>query len=95
MSNKGSAIIVGGSLTALALAIALAKVGVVVRVIEQNEGRNRLGTGLGVDRPLLSLVSGVDATRSGEVPALPVVQYGARSYFLPNAFARRIQLALV
>jgi 2-polyprenyl-6-methoxyphenol hydroxylase-like FAD-dependent oxidoreductase len=48
MSNKGSAIIVGDSLTGLALAIALAKVGIVVRVIEQNEGIDRPGTGLGV-----------------------------------------------
>lgn len=74
MSNKGSAIVVGGSLTGLALAIALAKLGVLVRVVEQNEGMERLGTGLGVDRPLLSLVTGVDATRSGKVPALPVVR---------------------
>jgi 2-polyprenyl-6-methoxyphenol hydroxylase-like FAD-dependent oxidoreductase len=74
MTNNGSAIIVGGSLTGLALAVALARAGVLVTVIEQNVGMERIGTGLGVDRPLLSMVTGVDATRSGKVPALPVVR---------------------
>jgi 2-polyprenyl-6-methoxyphenol hydroxylase-like FAD-dependent oxidoreductase len=72
--NNGSAIIVGGSLNGLASAIALARAGVVVTVVEQNEGMDRIGTGLGVDRPLLSMVTGVDATRSGKVPMLPVVR---------------------
>jgi 2-polyprenyl-6-methoxyphenol hydroxylase-like FAD-dependent oxidoreductase len=74
MTNNGTAIIVGGSLTGLALAVALARVGVAVTVIEQNDGMDRLGTGLGVDRRLLSIVTGVDATRSGKVRALPVVR---------------------
>ena len=73
-SKKGSAIIVGGSLTGLALAIALARAGVLVRIVEQNAGMERLGTGLGVDRSLLSMVTGVDATRSQEIRPLPVVR---------------------
>jgi 2-polyprenyl-6-methoxyphenol hydroxylase-like FAD-dependent oxidoreductase len=73
-TDNGTAIIVGGSLTGLALAVALARAGVLVTVIEQNEGMERLGTGLGVDRRLLSIVTGVDATRSGRIPALPVVR---------------------
>lgn len=74
MTDKGTAIIVGGSLTGLALAVTLARVGVVVTVIEQRDCEDRLGTGLGVDRSLLSMVTGVDATHSGEVRALPVVR---------------------
>jgi 2-polyprenyl-6-methoxyphenol hydroxylase-like FAD-dependent oxidoreductase len=74
MTNNGTAIVVGGSLTGLSLAVALARVGARVTVIEQNEDMERLGTGLGVDRRLLSMVTGVDATRSGKVRALPVVR---------------------
>jgi 2-polyprenyl-6-methoxyphenol hydroxylase-like FAD-dependent oxidoreductase len=74
LSGKGSAIIVGGSLTGLALAIALARVGVGVTVLEQNHGQDRGGTGLGVDRELLRAVTGVDATKSGNVKELPVVR---------------------
>jgi 2-polyprenyl-6-methoxyphenol hydroxylase-like FAD-dependent oxidoreductase len=74
ITKNGTAIIVGGSLTGLALAVALARVGVLVTVIEQNESMDRLGTGLGVDRRLLSIVTGIDATRSETVSALPVVR---------------------
>jgi 2-polyprenyl-6-methoxyphenol hydroxylase-like FAD-dependent oxidoreductase len=73
-TNGGTAIIVGGSLTGLAVAVALARVGLFVRVIEQSEAFEHRGTGLGVDRSLLSLATGVDATRSGSVRALPVVR---------------------
>jgi 2-polyprenyl-6-methoxyphenol hydroxylase-like FAD-dependent oxidoreductase len=72
--NNGTAIVVGGSLTGLAAAVALARAGVVVTIIEQNQGMERLGTGLGVDRRLLSIVTGIDATHSGKIPALPVVR---------------------
>jgi 2-polyprenyl-6-methoxyphenol hydroxylase-like FAD-dependent oxidoreductase len=74
MTNSGTAIIVGGSLNGLALAVALARAGVRVTIIEQSEGMAYGGTGLGVDRSLLSMVTGVDATRSGSVRALPVVR---------------------
>jgi 2-polyprenyl-6-methoxyphenol hydroxylase-like FAD-dependent oxidoreductase len=74
MAGKGTAIVVGGSLTGLALAVALSRSGVLVTVVEQNDDMDRLGTGLGVDRSLLSAVTGVDATRSGKVRELPVVR---------------------
>jgi 2-polyprenyl-6-methoxyphenol hydroxylase-like FAD-dependent oxidoreductase len=74
MKNNGTAIVVGGSLNGLAAAVALARAGVRVTVVEQNVGVERRGTGLGVDRSILSLVTGVDATRSGMVRALPVVR---------------------
>jgi hypothetical protein len=45
-----------------------------VTVIEQNHGQDRGGTGLGVDRELLSAVTGVDATKSTKVKELPVVR---------------------
>ena len=71
---KGTAIIVGGSLTGLATAIALAHIGVEVTLIERGVGLERGGTGLGVDRDLLSHLVGVDARSSGLVGALPVVR---------------------
>lgn len=61
-------------MTGLALAVALARTGVLVTVIEQNEDMEQRGTGLGVDRSLLSAVAGVDATRSARIRALPVVR---------------------
>jgi 2-polyprenyl-6-methoxyphenol hydroxylase-like FAD-dependent oxidoreductase len=76
MAVKGSAIVVGGSLTGLALAIALSRIGIRVTVVEQNEGADRGGTGLGIDRALLSAVTGVDATKSVNVSELPVVRTG-------------------
>lgn len=74
MNGKGSAIVVGGSLTGLSLAIALSRVGVRVTVVEQYRGQDRGGSGLGVDRELLSAVTGVDATKTARVKALPVVR---------------------
>jgi 2-polyprenyl-6-methoxyphenol hydroxylase-like FAD-dependent oxidoreductase len=74
LSDNGSVIAVGGSLTGLALAIALSRIGVRLTVVEQNHGQDRGGTGLGVDRELLSAVTGVDATKSAKVKELPVVR---------------------
>jgi 2-polyprenyl-6-methoxyphenol hydroxylase-like FAD-dependent oxidoreductase len=72
--SAGSAIVVGGSLSGLALAAALRRAGVGVTVVEQTWGEERGGTGLGVDRRLLSAVTGVDATDGSVVPPLPVVR---------------------
>jgi 2-polyprenyl-6-methoxyphenol hydroxylase-like FAD-dependent oxidoreductase len=72
--GAGTALVVGGSLTGLAVAVALARVGVQVTVVEQNQPGERGGTGLGVERRLLSQETGVDATRSAAIPALPVVR---------------------
>jgi 2-polyprenyl-6-methoxyphenol hydroxylase-like FAD-dependent oxidoreductase len=71
---SGSVIVVGGSLSGLALAAALARAGLSVTVVEQMWGEERGGTGLGVDRALLSAVTGIDAADSADVPALPVVR---------------------
>jgi 2-polyprenyl-6-methoxyphenol hydroxylase-like FAD-dependent oxidoreductase len=72
--TTGSAIVVGGSLTGLALAIALSRIGIGVTVVEQNRGQDRGGTGLGIDRELLSAVTGIDATKSALVKELPVIR---------------------
>jgi 2-polyprenyl-6-methoxyphenol hydroxylase-like FAD-dependent oxidoreductase len=73
-TDNGSVIVVGGSLAGLALAAALGRVCLRVKVIEQLWGEERGGTGLGVDRELLTSVTGIDATKSDSVPALPVVR---------------------
>jgi 2-polyprenyl-6-methoxyphenol hydroxylase-like FAD-dependent oxidoreductase len=72
-SSRGSAIIVGGSLTGLAAAIALARTGVRVTVLEQTLRFDRGGTGLGVDRGLLAAVVGVDPRTDRDQPHLPVI----------------------
>jgi 2-polyprenyl-6-methoxyphenol hydroxylase-like FAD-dependent oxidoreductase len=72
-AHRGRAIVVGGSLSGLALAAALRRVGVRVTVIEQTWDEDRGGTGLGVDRQLLSVVTGVDAVDGAEVAPLPVI----------------------
>jgi len=72
--NGSTVVVVGGSLTGLALAAALARVGVTVKVVEQTFGQERGGTGLGVDRGLLTAVTGIDATKNDHVPALSVVR---------------------
>ena len=67
MSNR-TAIIVGGSLTGLAAAIAIARCGVRVTVLEQTRSFERGGTGLGVDRALLADVVGADPRTDAEQP---------------------------
>jgi 2-polyprenyl-6-methoxyphenol hydroxylase-like FAD-dependent oxidoreductase len=73
---SGSAVIVGGSLTGLALGIALARIGIEVVLIEQSTGLERGGTGLGVDRSLLFQLVGVDPRSNVALPELPVLQSG-------------------
>jgi 2-polyprenyl-6-methoxyphenol hydroxylase-like FAD-dependent oxidoreductase len=51
-----TAIVVGGSLTGLAAAIALARAGLHVTVLKQTVASERSDTGLGVDRALLAEV---------------------------------------
>jgi 2-polyprenyl-6-methoxyphenol hydroxylase-like FAD-dependent oxidoreductase len=65
--------VVGGSLSGLAVAAALRRVGVRVTVIEQARAEDRGGTGLGVDRRLLGAVTGIDATDGAQVAPLPVI----------------------
>jgi 2-polyprenyl-6-methoxyphenol hydroxylase-like FAD-dependent oxidoreductase len=73
-AQRGSAIVVGGSLVGLPLAIALARRGVAVTVIEQTVGDERGGAGLGVERALYARLAGVDPRRSDVVPAMPVIR---------------------
>jgi 2-polyprenyl-6-methoxyphenol hydroxylase-like FAD-dependent oxidoreductase len=77
-SLTGDVAIVGGSLAGLATAIGLARRGLPVDVFEQNTGEERGGTGLGVDRTLISETTGVDARIDGITHALPVVDEGYR-----------------
>ncbi len=70
---SGSAVVVGGSLTGLAAAIALARIGVRVTVLEQTLRFDRGGTGLGVDRGLLAAVVGTDPRTDHDQPHLPVI----------------------
>ena len=66
--------IVGASLTGLASAIALARLGLDVTVLEQAVGAARGGAGLGVDRALLAELVGVDPRSNSIVPELSVVK---------------------
>jgi 2-polyprenyl-6-methoxyphenol hydroxylase-like FAD-dependent oxidoreductase len=77
-SLSGDVAIVGGSLAGLATGIGLARRGTRVNVFEQNSGEERGGTGLGVDRTLISETTGVDARVDGLTHALPVVDEGYR-----------------
>jgi 2-polyprenyl-6-methoxyphenol hydroxylase-like FAD-dependent oxidoreductase len=77
-SLTGNVAIVGGSLAGLATAVGLARRGIAVNVFEQNSGEERGGTGLGVDRTLLTEATGVDARVDGLTHALPVVDAGYR-----------------
>lgn len=61
------AVVVGGSLSGLCATLALAKGGWSVVTIERAAGEPPGGAGLGLDRPLLGRITGVDAT------AIPVV----------------------
>jgi 2-polyprenyl-6-methoxyphenol hydroxylase-like FAD-dependent oxidoreductase len=74
----GNVAIVGGSLAGLATGIGLARRGIPVNVFEQNSGEERGGTGLGVERDLITETTGVDARVDGITPALPVVDDGYR-----------------
>ncbi|HYZ15293.1 MAG TPA: hypothetical protein VE591_02785, partial [Candidatus Acidoferrum sp.] len=88
--DRGSAIVVGGSLVGLPLAIALAQRGVAVTVLEQTGRDERGGAGLGVERGLYAQLTGVDPRRSDVVPAMPVIRtsretstwYAIRSWLL-------------
>jgi 2-polyprenyl-6-methoxyphenol hydroxylase-like FAD-dependent oxidoreductase len=77
-SLTGDVAIVGGSLAGLATGIGLARQGLPVDVFEQNTGEERGGTGLGVDRTLITQTTGVDARVDGLTHALPVVDEGYR-----------------
>jgi 2-polyprenyl-6-methoxyphenol hydroxylase-like FAD-dependent oxidoreductase len=74
----GDVAIVGGSLAGLATGIGIARLGLPVRVFEQFSGEERGGTGLGVERSLISRLTGVDATGGGSASELPVVNEGYR-----------------
>jgi 2-polyprenyl-6-methoxyphenol hydroxylase-like FAD-dependent oxidoreductase len=75
---NGDVAIVGGSLAGLATGIGLARHGIRVNVFEQNAGEERGGTGLGVDRALITQTTGVDARVDGLTHELPVVDEGYR-----------------
>ncbi|MGD0050978.1 MAG: FAD-dependent monooxygenase [Vulcanimicrobiaceae bacterium] len=72
--DLGSAIVVGGSLVGLSLAIALARRGVAVTVLEQTVGAERGGTGLGVDRAILARVTGIDPRTDAAGSPMPVIR---------------------
>jgi 2-polyprenyl-6-methoxyphenol hydroxylase-like FAD-dependent oxidoreductase len=74
----GNVAIVGGSLAGLATAIGVARRGIPVNVFEQNTGEERGGSGLGVDRALITDTTGVDAGVDSLTRALPVVNEGHR-----------------
>ena len=67
----GDVAIVGGSLAGLATGIGLARHGVPVNVFEQNSGEERGGTGLGVDRTLITQTTGVDSRVDGPHAGYP------------------------
>jgi 2-polyprenyl-6-methoxyphenol hydroxylase-like FAD-dependent oxidoreductase len=75
---NGDLAIVGGSLAGLATGIGVARLGIPVRIFEQFSGEERGGTGLGVERDLISQLTGVDATGDRRTPELPVVNEGYR-----------------
>jgi 2-polyprenyl-6-methoxyphenol hydroxylase-like FAD-dependent oxidoreductase len=77
-SLAGNVALVGGSLAGLATAIGLARRGIPVNVFEQNAGEERGGTGLGIERDLITATTGVDAHVDGITGALPVVNEGYR-----------------
>jgi len=77
-SLTGNVAIVGGSLAGLAAAIGLARRGLPVNVYEQYTGEERGGSGLGVERALITGTTGVDASVDGLTRALPVVNEGYR-----------------
>jgi 2-polyprenyl-6-methoxyphenol hydroxylase-like FAD-dependent oxidoreductase len=74
----GNVAIVGGSLTGLATGIGIARNGIPVSIFEQAAGEERGGTGLGVDRGLITQTTGCDARGSGSGSGVPVVDEGHR-----------------
>lgn len=90
-SHSETAIIVGGSLTGIATAIRLARAGLTVTVLERSP-RFAGGTGLGVDRRLLSALTGVSAYGATGHPPLPVVTAGRDStnWAALHAWLRRV-----
>jgi 2-polyprenyl-6-methoxyphenol hydroxylase-like FAD-dependent oxidoreductase len=57
------AVVVGGSLSGLSAGLALARAGWRVTILERATGEPPGGAGLGLERPLLARVTGVDASR--------------------------------
>jgi 2-polyprenyl-6-methoxyphenol hydroxylase-like FAD-dependent oxidoreductase len=76
--TNGDLAIVGGSLAGLATGIGIARLDLPVRIFEQFSGEERGGTGLGVERDLISQLTGVDAAGDRRTPELPVVNEGYR-----------------
>jgi 2-polyprenyl-6-methoxyphenol hydroxylase-like FAD-dependent oxidoreductase len=77
-SLTGDVAIIGGSLAGLATGIGVARLGLPVTIFEQFASEERGGTGLGVERGLISELTGTDATTDTVVPALAVVDEGYR-----------------
>jgi 2-polyprenyl-6-methoxyphenol hydroxylase-like FAD-dependent oxidoreductase len=79
-------VIVGGSLSGLCAALALARAGSVVTILERATGEPPGGAGLGLDRGLLARVTGVDADR---IPLIngnrPSAAWGLLRQFLLDA----------
>lgn len=69
------AVIVGGSLVGLCTALALARAGVAVTVLERSRPHPQYGGGLAVDGEQLARVTGVTAFR-GTRPARPILRRG-------------------
>ena len=63
--GRGTVVVVGGSLSGLATAVALARRGVGVTVLERTAGTPQGGSGLWVDRALLRRVAGRDPSAAG------------------------------
>ena len=67
------AIVVGGSLSGLCAALALAADGAEVVLFERDHELGASGAGLGVERSLLGQVTGVSPFGTTDTAALPVI----------------------